>query len=130
MQGDDGMKKTFKTLTSYFNYIGKLNIQYTKERDAKVRENLKKEIEDLKKLGDKKATTWAEAAGLLDQVLYSVGNVVSNNSKEYAEKLNVLVRALKNDNMITPNTEDSILSQFKAIEADAKKGYKINEKDN
>lgn len=130
MQGDDGMKKTFKTLTSYFNYIGKLNIQYTKEKDAKVRENLKKEIEELKKLGDKKATTWAEAAGLLDQVLYSVGNVVSNNSKEYAEKLNVLVRALKNDNMITPNTEDSILSQFKAIEADAKKGYKINEKDN
>lgn len=130
MQGDDGMKKTFKTLTSYFNYIGKLNIQYTKEKDAKVRENLKKEIEELKKLGDKKATTWAEAAGLLDQVLYTVGNVVSNNSNEYAEKLNVLVRALKNDNMITPNTEDSILSQFKAIEADAKKGYKINEKDN
>lgn len=124
MQGDDGMKKTFKTLTSYFNYIGKLNIQYTKEKDAKVRENLKKEIEELKKLGDKKATTWAEAAGLLDQVLYTVGNVVSNNSNEYAEKLNVLVRALKNDNMITPNTEDSILSQFKAIEADAKKGYK------
>lgn len=130
MQGDDGMKKTFKTLTSYFNYIGKLNIQYTKEKDAKVRENLKKEIEELKKLGGKKATTWAEAAGLLDQVLYTVGNVVSNNSNEYAEKLNVLVRALKNDNMITPNTEDSILSQFKAIEADAKKGYKINEKDN
>lgn len=124
MQGDDGMKKTFKTLTSYFNYIGKLNIQYTKEKDAKVRENLKKEIEELKKLGAKKATTWAEAAGLLDQVLYTVGNVVSNNSNEYAEKLNVLVRALKNDNMITPNTEDSILSQFKAIEADAKKGYK------
>lgn len=124
MQGDDGMKKTFKTLTSYFNYIGKLNIQYTKEKDAKVRENLKKEIEELKKLGGKKATTWAEAAGLLDQVLYTVGNVVSNNSNEYAEKLNVLVRALKNDNMITPNTEDSILSQFKAIEADAKKGYK------
>lgn len=123
------MKKTFKTLTSYFNYIGKLNIQYTKEKDAKVRENLKKEIEDLKKLGDKKATTWAEAAGLLDQVLYSVGNVVSNNSNEYAEKLKVLVRALKNDNMITPNTEKSLLSQFKAIEADAKKGYK-NEKDN
>lgn len=123
------MKKTFKTLTSYFNYIGKLNIQYTKEEDAKVRENLKKEIEDLKKLGDKKATTWAEAAGLLDQVLYSVGNVVSNNSNEYAEKLKVLVRALKNDNMITPNTEKSLLSQFKAIEADAKKGYK-NEKDN
>lgn len=123
------MKKTFKTLTSYFNYIGKLNIQYTKEKDAKVRENLKKEIEDLKKLGDKKATTWAEAAGLLDQVLYSVGNVVSNNSNEYAEKLKVLVRALKNDNMITPNTEESLLSQFKAIEADAKKGYK-NEKDN
>lgn len=123
------MKKTFKTLTSYFNYIGKLNIQYTKEEDAKVRENLKKEIEDLKKLGDKKATTWAEAAGLLDQVLYSVGNVVSNNSNEYAEKLKVLVRALKNDNMITPNTEESLLSQFKAIEADAKKGYK-NEKDN
>lgn len=129
MQGDDIMKKTFKTLTSYFNYIGKLNIQYTKEKDAKVRENLKKEIEDLKKLGDKKATTWAEAAGLLDQVLYSVGNVVSNNSNEYAEKLKVLVRALKNDNMITPNTEKSLLSQFKAIEADAKKGYK-NEKDN
>lgn len=124
MQGDDGMKKAFKTLTSYFNYIGKLNIQYTKEKDAKVRENLKKEIEELKKLGGKKATTWAEAAGLLDQVLYTVGNVVSNNSNEYAEKLNVLVRALKNDNMITPNTEDSILSQFKAIEADAKKGYK------
>lgn len=124
MQGDDGMKKTFKTLTSYFNYIGKLNIQYTKEKDAKVRENLKKEIEELKKLGGNKATTWAEAAGLLDQVLYTVGNVVSNNSNEYAEKLNVLVRALKNDNMITPNTEDSILSQFKAIEADAKKGYK------
>lgn len=124
MQGDDGMKKTFKTLTSYFNYIGKLNIQYTKEKDAKIRENLKKEIEELKKLGGKKATTWAEAAGLLDQVLYTVGNVVSNNSNEYAEKLNVLVRALKNDNMITPNTEDSILSQFKAIEADAKKGYK------
>lgn len=124
MQGEDGMKKTFKTLTSYFNYIGKLNIQYTKEKDAKVRENLKKEIEELKKLGGKKATTWAEAAGLLDQVLYTVGNVVSNNSNEYAEKLNVLVRALKNDNMITPNTEDSILSQFKAIEADAKKGYK------
>lgn len=123
------MKKTFKTLTSYFNYIGKLNIQYTKEKDAKVREHLKKEIEDLKKLGDKKATTWAEAAGLLDQVLYSVGNVVSNNSNEYAEKLKVLVRALKNDNMITPNTEKSLLSQFKAIEADAKKGYK-NEKDN
>lgn len=123
------MKKTFKTLTSYFNYVGKLNIQYTKEKDAKVRENLKKEIEDLKKLGDKKATTWAEAAGLLDQVLYSVGNVVSNNSNEYAEKLKVLVRALKNDNMITPNTEKSLLSQFKAIEADAKKGYK-NEKDN
>lgn len=123
------MKKTFKTLTSYFNYIGKLNIQYTKEKDAKVRENLKKEIEELKKLGDKKATTWAEAAGLLDQVLYSVGNVVSNNSNEYAEKLKVLVRALKNDNMITPNTEKSLLSQFKAIEADAKKGYK-NEKDN
>lgn len=123
------MKKTFKTLTSYFNYIGKLNIQYTKEKDAKVRENLKKEIEDLKKLGDKKATTWAEVAGLLDQVLYSVGNVVSNNSNEYAEKLKVLVRALKNDNMITPNTEKSLLSQFKAIEADAKKGYK-NEKDN
>lgn len=124
MQGEDGMKKTFKTLTSYFNYIGKLNIQYTKEKDAKIRENLKKEIEELKKLGGKKATTWAEAAGLLDQVLYTVGNVVSNNSNEYAEKLNVLVRALKNDNMITPNTEDSILSQFKAIEADAKKGYK------
>lgn len=124
MQGDDGMKKAFKTLTSYFNYIGKLNIQYTKEKDAKIRENLKKEIEELKKLGGKKATTWAEAAGLLDQVLYTVGNVVSNNSNEYAEKLNVLVRALKNDNMITPNTEDSILSQFKAIEADAKKGYK------
>lgn len=124
MQGDEIMKKTFKTLTSYFNYIGKLNIQYTKEKDAKVRENLKKEIEELKKLGGKKATTWAEAAGLLDQVLYTVGNVVSNNSNEYAEKLNVLVRALKNDNMITPNTEDSILSQFKAIEADAKKGYK------
>lgn len=124
MQGDDGMKKTFKTLTSYFNYIGKLNIQYTKEKDAKVRENLKKEIEELKKLGGNKTTTWAEAAGLLDQVLYTVGNVVSNNSNEYAEKLNVLVRALKNDNMITPNTEDSILSQFKAIEADAKKGYK------
>lgn len=123
------MKKTFKTLTSYFNYIGKLNIQYTKEKDAKVRENLKKEIEELKKLGDKKATTWAEAAGLLDQALYSVGNVVSNNSNEYAEKLKVLVRALKNDNMITPNTEKSLLSQFKAIEADAKKGYK-NEKDN
>ena len=123
------MKKTFKTLTSYFNYIGKLNIQYTKEKDAKVRENLKKEIEELKKLGDKKATTWAEAAGLLDQVLYSVGNVVSNNRNEYAEKLKVLVRALKNDNMITPNTEKSLLSQFKAIEADAKKGYK-NEKDN
>lgn len=118
------MKKTFKTLTSYFNYIGKLNIQYMKEEDAKVRENLKKEIEELKKLGGNKATTWAEAAGLLDQVLYTVGNVVSNNSNEYAEKLNVLVRALKNDNMITPNTEDSILSQFKAIEADAKKGYK------
>lgn len=123
------MKTTFKTLTSYFNYIGKLNIQYTKEKDAKVRENLKKEIEDLKKLGDKKATTWAEAASLLDQVLYSVGMVVSNNSNEYAEKLKVLVRALKNDNMITPNTEKSLLSQFKAIEADAKKGYK-NEKDN
>lgn len=123
------MKKTFKTLTSYFNYIGKLNIQYTKEKDAKVRENLKKEIEELKKLGDKKATTWAEAVGLLDQVLYSVGNVVSSNSNEYAEKLNVLVRALKNDNMITPNTEKSLLSQFKAIEADSKKGYK-NEKDN
>lgn len=129
MQGDDVMKKTFKTLTSYFNYIGKLNIQYTKEKDAKVRENLKKEIEELKKLGGKKATTWAEAAGLLDQVLYTVGNVVSNNSNEYAEKLNVLVRALKNDNMITPNTEDSILSQFKAIEADARKGYR-DEKDN
>lgn len=123
------MKKTFKTLTSYFNYIGKLNIQYTKEKDAKIRENLKKEIEELKKLGDKKATTWAEAAGLLDQALYSVGNVVSSNSSEYAEKLKVLVRALKNDNMITPNTEKSLLSQFKAIEADAKKGYK-NEKDN
>lgn len=123
------MKTTFKTLTSYFNYIGKLNIQYMKEKDAKVRENLKKEIEDLKKLGDKKVTTWAEAAGLLDQVLYSVGNVVSSNNNEYAEKLNVLVRALKNDNMITPNTEKSLLSQFKAIEADAKKGYK-NEKDN
>ena len=123
------MKKTFKTLTSYFNYIGKLNIQYMKEKDAKVRENLKKEIEDLKKLGDKKATTWAEAVDLLDQVLYSVGNVVSSNNNEYAEKLNVLVRALKNDNMITPNTEESLLSQFKAIEADAKKGYK-DEKDN
>jgi hypothetical protein len=123
------MKKTFKTLTSYFNYIGKLNIQYMKEKDAKVRENLKKEIEDLKKLGDKKATTWAEAVDLLDQVLYSVGNVVSSNNNEYAEKLNVLVRALKNDNMITPNTEKSLLSQFKAIEADAKKGYK-DEKDN
>lgn len=123
------MKKTFKTLTSYFNYIGKLNIQYTKEKDAKVRENLKKEIEDLKKLGDKRATTWAEAVVLLDQVLYSVGAVVSNHSNEYAEKLNVLVRALKNDNMITPNTEKSLLSQFKAIEADAKKGYK-DEKDN
>lgn len=123
------MKKTFKTLISYFNYIGKLNIQYAKEKDAKVRENLKKEIEDLKKLGDKKETTWAEAVDLLDQVLYSVGIVVSNNSNEYAEKLNVLVRALKNDNMITPNTEKSLLSQFKAIEADAKKGYK-DEKDN
>ena len=123
------MKKTFKTLTSYFNYIGKLNIQYMKEKDAKVRENLKKEIEDLKKLGNKKATTWAEAVDLLDQVLYSVGNVVSSNNNEYAEKLNVLVRALKNDNMITPNTEKSLLSQFKAIEADAKKGYK-DEKDN
>lgn len=123
------MKTTFKTLTSYFNYIGKLNIQYMKEKDAKVRENLKKEIEDLKKLGDKKATTWAEAVDLLDQVLYSVGNVVSSNNNEYAEKLNVLVRALKNDNMITPNTEKSLLSQFKAIEADAKKGYK-DEKDN
>ena len=123
------MKKTFKTLTSYFNYIGKLNIQYMKEKDAKVRENLKKEIEDLKKLGDKKATTWAEAVDLLDQVLYSVGNVVSSNNNEYAEKLNVLVRALNNDNMITPNTEKSLLSQFKAIEADAKKGYK-DEKDN
>lgn len=123
------MKKTFKTLISYFNYIGKLNIQYAKEKDAKVRENIKKEIEDLKKLGGKKATTWAEAVDLLDQVLYSVGIVVSNNSNEYAEKLNVLVRALKNDNMITPNTEKSLLSQFKAIEADAKKGYK-DEKDN
>lgn len=123
------MKATFKTLTSYFNYIGKLNIQYAKEKDAKVRENIKKEIEDLKKLGDKKTTTWAEAVDLLDQVLYSVGIVVSNNSNEYAEKLNVLVRALKNDNMITPNTEKSLLSQFKAIEADAKKGYK-DEKDN
>lgn len=123
------MKTTFKTLTSYFNYIGKLNIQYMKEKDAKVRENLKKEIEDLKKLGGKKETTWAEAVDLLDQVLYSVGIVVSNNSNEYAEKLNVLVRALKNDNMITPNTEKSLLSQFKAIEADAKKGY-TNEKDN
>ena len=123
------MKKTFKTLTSYFNYIGKLNIQYMKEKDAKVKENLKKEIEDLKKLGNKKATTWAEAVDLLDQVLYSVGNVVSSNNNEYAEKLNVLVRALKNDNMITPNTEKSLLSQFKAIEADAKKGYK-DEKDN
>ena len=123
------MKTTFKTLTSYFNYIGKLNIQYTKEKDAKVRENLKKEIEDLKKLGCKKTTTWAEAADLLDQVLYSAGVAVSNNSKEYAEKLKVLVRALKNDNMITPNTETSLLSQFKAIEADAKKGYR-NEKDN
>ena len=123
------MKTTFKTLTSYFNYIGKLNIQYMKEDDAKVRENLKKEIEDLKKLGDKKTTTWAEAADLLDQALYSVGNVVSSNKNEYAEKLNVLVRALKNDNMITPNTEKSLLSQFKAIEADAKKGYK-DEKDN
>lgn len=123
------MKTTFKTLTSYFNYIGKLNIQYMKEKDAKVRENLKKEIEDLKKLGNKKATTWAEAVDLLDQVLYSVGNVVSSNNNEYAEKLNVLVRALKNDNMITPNTEKSLLSQFKAIEADAKKGYK-DEKDN
>lgn len=123
------MKKTFKTLTSYFNYIGKLNIQYMNEKDAKVRENLKKEIEDLKKLGGKKVATWAEAADLLDQALYSVGNVVSNNSNEYAEKLNVLVRALKNDNMITPNTEKSLLSQFKAIEADAKRGY-TNEKDN
>lgn len=123
------MKTTFKTLTSYFNYIGKLNIQYMKEKDARVRENLKKEIEDLKKLGNKKATTWAEAVDLLDQVLYSVGNVVSSNNNEYAEKLNVLVRALKNDNMITPNTEKSLLSQFKAIEADAKKGYK-DEKDN
>ena len=123
------MKTTFKTLTSYFNYIGKLNIQYMKEDDAKVRENLKKEIEDLKKLGDKKTTTWAEAVDLLDQALYSVGNVVSSNKNEYAEKLNVLVRALKNDNMITPNTEKSLLSQFKAIEADAKKGYK-DEKDN
>jgi len=123
------MKTTFKTLTSYFNYIGKLNIQYMKEKDAKVKENLKKEIEDLKKLGNKKATTWAEAVDLLDQVLYSVGNVVSSNNNEYAEKLNVLVRALKNDNMITPNTEKSLLSQFKAIEADAKKGYK-DEKDN
>ena len=122
------MKKTFKTLTSYFNYIGKLNIQYTKEKDAKVRENLKKEIEDLKKLGDKRATTWAEAVVLLDQVLYSVGAVVSNHSNEYAEKLNVLVRTLKNDNMITPNTEKSLLSQFKAIEADVKKGTK-DEKD-
>lgn len=123
------MKTTFKTLTSYFNYIGKLNIQYMKEKDAKVRENLKKEIEDLKKLGGKKVATWTEAADLLDQALYSVGNVVSNNSNEYAEKLNVLVRALKNDNMITPNTEKSLLSQFKAIEADAKRGYK-DEKDN
>lgn len=123
------MKTTFKTLTSYFNYIGKLNIQYMKEEDEKVRENLKEEIEDLQKQGGKKVATWAEAADLLDQVLYSVGNVVSNNNNEYAEKLNVLVRALKNDNMITPNTEKSLLSQFKAIEADAKKGYKY-EKDN
>ena len=123
------MKTTFKTLTSYFNYIGKLNIQYMKEKDVKARENLKKEIEDLKKLGGKKVATWAEAVDLLDQTLYSVGNVVSNNNNEYAEKLNVLVRALKNDNMITPNTEKSLLSQFKAIEADARKGYK-DEKDN
>lgn len=123
------MKTTFKTLTSYFNYIGKLNIQYMKEEDAKGRENLKKELEDLKKLGGKKVATWTEAADLLDQALYSVGNVVSSNNNEYAEKLNVLVRALKNDNMITPNTEKSLLSQFKAIEADAKKGYK-DEKDN
>ena len=83
----------------------------------------------VQKLGDKKTTTWAEAAGLLDQILYSVGTVVSNNRNEYAEKLKVLVRALKNDNMITPNTEKSLLSQFKAIEADAKKGYN-DEKDN
>ena len=41
------MKTTFKTLTSYFNYIGKLNIQYMKEEDVKARENLKKEIGDL-----------------------------------------------------------------------------------
>jgi len=123
------MKTTFTTLTSYFNYIGKLNIQYMKEKDAKVRENLKKEIEDLKKLGGKKVATWSEAVDLLDQALYSVGTVVSSNNNEYAEKLNVLVRALKNDNMITPNTEKSLLSQFKAIEADAKRGCK-DEKDN
>ena len=123
------MKTTFKTLASYFNYIGKLNIQYMKEEDATVRENLKKEIKDLKKLGGKKVATWAEAVDLLDQALYSVGTVVSSNNNEYAEKLNVLVRALKNANMITPNTEKSLLSQFKAIEADAKKGYQ-DEKDN
>ena len=123
------MKTTFTTLTSYFNYIGKLNIQYMKEKDAKVRENLKKEIEDLKKLGGKKVATWSEAVDLLDQALYSVGTVVFSNNNEYAEKLKVLVRALKNDNMITPNTEKSLLSQFKAIEADAKRGCK-DEKDN